>query len=444
MKYRIILFTCVAVLVAGVTDAAAQDSKALRKNTWSAYAQGGVSWATGLDYKNINNTRGTSIAPEFGLGVNYNLRPWVRFGLNWEISKYRREQRFGEFQPLAPSFGNPDDGFSKLTNSYGGMAYNEMWTRYHNLDLTAEFNIMELWPKRKCQWFNLYAGVGAGAMFAKGNTYTVGMGHEYWTDPDNYDQNGNAVGDNWSSTAWVKANNRHHYFNAFYIPALISAEFDVSPRVTLGLKGEYKAVISNKSMAPNGIETLAVVFRYNFVGRKHGVRSNKSKYNEAMASYVALQKDHEALEAQRTADEKKKREAERQYREAIDKLNAENEALKRSLKECEDNNRTPEVITVQFDGGMSKISDKDMQKLADLAKAMKADENVMISLTGEASADGGHRTNQRLSEKRLKKVMAVLNENGIDSDRIRSAKAIGDANRVFNSSGRRVEIVVNK
>lgn len=445
MKYRIISFLCAVTFVAGVTDAAAQDSKALRTNTWSAYAQGGVSWATGLDYKNINQTDGTSIAPEFGLGIDYNLRPWVRFGLNWELSKYRREQRFGEFQPLDPSFGNPDEGFSDLTSSYGGIAYNRMWTRYHNLDLTAEFNIMEFWPKRKCSWFNLYAGVGAGVMFAKGNTYTVGMGTEHWTDPDNYDPDGNAVGDNWSSTAWVRANNRHHSFNAFYIPLLLSAEFDVSPRVTLGLKGGYKAVISNKSMAPKGIETMAVVFRYNILGRRHGIRSNKSRYNEAMASYGALKQDYDALQAQRTADAAKARDAEQRYRDALDSLNAENDALRRSLQDCRNSRpAAPEVVTVQFDSGMSKLSGQDMQRLAAFAGELKSDEKVTISLTGEASADGETRANQRLSEKRLKNVMSVLNDNGIDSRRIRSAKAIGDANRVFNASSRRVEIVVHR
>lgn len=438
MNYRIILFACVAAFGAGITDAFAQDSKALRTNTWSAYAQAGTSWATGLDYKNINQTKGTSIAPEFGLGINYNLRPWVRFGLNWEISKYRREQRFAEFQPLPPSFGNPDEGFSDLTSSYGGLAYRKIWTRYNNLDVTAEFNIMEFWPERKCPWFNLYAGLGAGVMFAKGNTYTLGMGTEHWTDPGNYDQNDNAVGDNWSSTAWVRANNNHHSFNAFYVPALLSAEFDVSPRVTLGVKGEYKAVVSNNDFAPKGIETMAVVFRYNILGRKHGVSSNKRKYEDAMASYSTLKKDYEALQADCAENAEK-------ARKSIDRLNAENNALKRSLQDCQnDKSAENEKVIVLFGYGMSKVSDKDVQQLAELARNMESHENVTISLVGEASADGGRAENQRLSEKRLKNVMDILNEHGVEGKRIRSSKAIGDTNRVFNASNRRVEIVVHK
>lgn len=446
MKYRTILFICVVSLVTGITSVTAQENKTLRTNTWSAYAQGGMSWATGLEYKNINNATGMSVSPEAGLGVNYNLRPWVRFGLNWEISKFKREQRFNEFQPVAPSFGNPAEGFTKLESNYGGIAYGKMWTRYNNLDLTAEFNIMEIWPNRKLSKFNLYAGLGAGVMFAKGNTYTIGMGSEYWTDPDNYDPIGNsAVKDNWSSTAWVKANNAHHNFCAFYIPVVLSAEYDLTPRFTLGLKGGYKAVISGHHMAANGIETLAVVVRYNFLGAKHGVRSNKRKYEDAMAAYNALKNDYDALYAQNEANEAEARKAAQDCRKAIDKLNNENEALRQTLNDCQEKCAAePEVVIIQFGWGMSRISKDDLQRLESLAQNIKADEKIMINLTGEASADGSKRANQRLSEKRLKNVMDALNNMGIDSNRIRSAKAIGDKNRVFNAANRRVEIVIYK
>ncbi len=445
MKHFIISCACVAAFVASTANVAAQDNKALRTNTWSMYAQGGVSWATGLDYKNINNATGTSVAPLAGLGVNYNLRPWVRFGLSWEISKYRREQRFDEFQPVAPSFGNPEEGFSKLENSYGGLAYGKMRTGYNNLDLTAEFNIMEIWPNRKCSRFNLYAGVGAGAMFAKGSVYMIGMGNEYWVDPDNYDTNGTVVKDNWSSIAWVKAHNGHHDFCAFYIPVTLSAEYDITPRFTLGVKGGYKAVISCKDMAPEGIETLALVVRYNFVGAKQGFRSNKRKYEDALAAYNALKNDYDALLAQNEAAADKARQAEEECSKAINKLNNENDALRQALQDCRENCvAEPEIVTIQFDCGVSKIAKDDLQRLESFAQNIQDDENVTISLTGEASADGGKQANQRLSEKRLKNVMSVLNKNGIGSDRIRSAKAIGDTNRVFNPSSRRVEIIVHK
>ena len=154
------------VFAAVAAKAQVQDYKALRTNTWSVYGQGGVSWATGVDYKNVSPPKGTSLSPEVGFGVNYNIRPWVRLGLNYEFSKYAREQRLSDFRSVAPIFSMGNQGITELVKNYGGIAYGKQWTMYHNIDLTAEFNIMQLWKDRKNTWFNLYAGTGIGMMFA--------------------------------------------------------------------------------------------------------------------------------------------------------------------------------------------------------------------------------------------------------------------------------------
>lgn len=246
-----------------VTDAGAQDYKDLRTNTWSIYGQGGISLATGLDMASKNPPVATDIAPAVGGGISYNLRPWIRFGANYEFSKYKREQRFSEFQVLPASL-NPGDGITELVTNEGGVAYRRMWTMYHNADLTVEFNLMDfIEQNRESGRFSLHVGTGIGMMMAYGNTYTISMGYERWEDPKNV-QGGVELSNNWASRAWVNANNMHHDFTSPYIPALLSLEYDIIPQVTLGLKGSYNFLLSpDDDMAPEAVGAAALTVRYN-------------------------------------------------------------------------------------------------------------------------------------------------------------------------------------
>lgn len=433
MKKLIIICTCLAVAAMSVAEADAQDYKSLRTKTWSIYGQGGVSWATGLDFKNVDPTRAITIAPEFGAGVNYNLRPWIRLGLNYEFSKYNREQRFSEFQEL-PSLLVPSQGITDLVQKDGGTIYRDMWTMYHNADLTFEFNLAELKRNRRSGRFNLYAGVGVGYMFANGNLYDLGMGFERWEDPSNY-QNDLQVKDNWQSLAWVNATNTRHDFKSLYIPASLSAEYDVSPRLTLGVKGQYRHLIScDAALAPKGVVAAAFVVRYNFVGKKY--RTHKQKYNDLTGQYAALQSQYDASvnDAGRS-------------KAAMDRLNAENDALRRQLANAPEPvapapvKAAPESINILFPVNTSIITAEGRARLEAVAQELKADRNATINLIGEASADGETDANQKLSEERLATVIAILKELGIGSERIKSGKAIGDSEKV---SQRRVEITISK
>lgn len=414
------------------------DYKALRTNTWSIYLQGGASWATGLKFKSVNPAAGTSVAPEVGLGVNYNLRPWIRLGLNYEFSKYRREQRLDNFEAVKPLFDGSSSGMTENTVNNGGTAYRKLWNMYHNIDLTADFNIMQLWPNRQCTRFNLYAGTGAGMMFAKGNTYAISMGYEQWEDPNNAAGNS----DNWTSHTWLKAENSRHSYNSFYVPLALSAEYDVMPQLTLGVKGQYKALFTSDDFAPSGLEAAAIVVRYNFVGTKQGIRSSRALYNEALENCNKLRA--EAAQA---------REAEAKSRNTLIALNADNGALQQQLKECSTaladcENRKAAVavsgLTVQFDNNSSTVSAADARRLELFADELKANEQVTVSLTGEASAEGDSAQNQVLSEKRLASVKEILRKNGIGDDRIHSSQAIGDTHKVYGPAHRRVEITVNR
>lgn len=433
---------CLTTFMANTMNVNAQDNKpdykALRTNTWSIYLQGGASWATGLKFKSVKPAAGTSVAPEVGLGVNYNLRPWIRLGLNYEFSKYRREQRLDNFENMPPSFSGTGSGMTENTVNNGGTAYRKLWNMYHNVGLTADFNIMQLWPNRQCTRFNLYAGTGAGMMFAKGNTYAISMGYDQWEDPDN--ATGNT--DNWAAHSWLKAENSRHNYSSFYIPVALSAEYDVMPQLTLGVKGQYKALFTSDDFAPSGLEAAAIVVRYNFVGTKQGIRSSKLLYREALEKCNDLR-----------AEASQARQAENDSRNTIIALHADKQSLEQKLKEstaaladCESRKAVMPIspLTIRFDNNSSTVSPADVKRLEAFAGELKANEAATISLTGEASAEGEAAKNQVLSEKRLANVMDILHKNGIGNNRIQSSKAIGDINKVPGASNRKVEITIHQ
>lgn len=441
MKKKIIILCAglAAVMVNPIT-ADAQDYRDLRKNTWSVYGQVGASWATGVDFKNINPSAGTSTAVGIGAGVNYNIRPWIRLGLNYEFSKFKREQRLGDLISMGPIQDMSDK--YELREINGGMAYANLWTHYHNVDLTAEFNIMELWKNRKAQRFNLYAGTGIGGMIAKGNSYIIGMGYEEWVDPYNY-KNGLQVGDNWTSVSWVRANNSRHSFKSLYVPFSLSAEYDVTPQLTLGVKGQYKVVFSSNDFAPKGVVAAAFVVRWNFGAAKRGIQSYRKKYESALAEYNTSNQLYKDLATKYDAERANRRAAEENYKKSLEALNNENATLKKELGDCV-NSRSAEEFVIIFDQNVAEVSQYNKARLADLAGQLKSGETVTISLIGEASAEGKDMANQELSEKRLASVMSVLNEYGINSDRIKSTKAVGATNNIYDASARRVIIRVNR
>lgn len=442
-KVLLITYTClVTLLSAQAQDTPPRDEKALRTHTWSLYLQGGASWASGLKFRSIEPAAGTSIAPELGLGINYNLRPWVRFGLNYEFSKYKREQRLSSFEAVKPGYDGSGTGITENTDNSGGVAYRKLWNMYHNIDLSGELNIMELWPHRRWSWFNLYAGTGVGVMFARGNTYTLSMGNEQWEDPENNTENR----DNWTSYTWLTAENSRHFYNSFYVPFTLSAEVDIKPQLTLGLKGQYKALFSSDDFAPNGLEALAVVVRYNLVGAKQGIISNKQRCQDI------LEKCNE-LHAEATRVRESEANNLNTLRKALETVDAENQELKQQLEactaavaECEESKVAPPIegLTILFPNDVSRLSADDRERLKAFAGELLTQEKATIHIVAEASAEGRTGRNKALSRRRLNNVLAILAKNGIGADRIRTAEAIGDTHQILGQDGRKVEITVSQ
>lgn len=463
---RLLTLTLTAILFVPLIDIGAQErgSGTYRTCTWSLYGEAGATMSHGIGISNVNAAPWTSVSPEIGAGVSFNIRPWIRLGLNYDFSKYAREFRFNKLQPLDTPAGDgtidtdgihtgdlsgdfsgeiiPDidgtpAGDRHLLEKTGGLAYTKMWTHYHATDLTLEFNVMEIWKNRTDKRFNLYAGAGFGWLFAKGNTYNIAMGNERWKEK--YKE---------TTDIWLKAENTRHNYNTGYVPMLVSAEFDVTPIVTLGLQGNYKRLLKCDN-APKGIGTVSMVVRLNLLGGKSGYKSKASRLRESENALAAMRDMNEVLkdECEDSMSDLKDELAESQHE--IEKLKSQLEGLKKENEELKTQvEEKPEVsrdtignICVMFDFDSSKLRQQAKTELDDFATRIKSTEGYELVVIGEASAIGDSGYNQRLSERRIDSVINYLGKKGIDCSSA-YRQALGDSRNDKSESAQRATILV--
>lgn len=455
---RLLILTVIALLFVPLFDIGAQErgSGTYRTCTWSLYGEAGATMSHGIGISNVNAAPWTSVSPEIGAGVSFNIRPWIRLGLNYDFSKYARELRFDKLQTLGDSAGDgtididgnlsgdilPDidgsvTGDRLLLEKTGGLAYTKMWTQYHAADLTLEFNVMEIWKNRTDKRFNLYAGAGFGWLFARGNTYNIAMGNERWKEK--YKE---------TTDIWLKAENTRHNYNTGYVPMLVSAEFDVSPIVTLGLQGNYKRLLKCDN-APKGIGTVSMVVRLNLLGGKSGYVSKSHILRESQNALAAMTDMNEAVKedcedsVHSLKDDLADSENEvARLKSELEDLKKENEALKSQAEEKPKMSRdTLGNICVMFDFDSSKLRKQTKTELDDFAKRIKSTEGYELFVTGEASASGDSRYNLKLSELRIDSVIRHLSKKGIDCSRA-YRQPLGDIGKDSSKSAQRVTILI--
>ena len=455
---RLLTLTLTAILFVPLIDIGAQErgSGTYRTCTWSLYGEAGATMSHGIGISNVNAAPWTSVSPEIGAGVSFNIRPWIRLGLNYDFSKYARELRFDKLQPLGdfagdgtididgnlsgdivPGIDGSVTGDRLLLEKTGGLAYTKMWTQYHAADLTLEFNVMEIWKNRTDKRFNLYAGAGFGWLFARGNTYNIAMGNERWKEK--YKE---------TTDIWLKAENTRHNYNTGYVPMLVSAEFDVSPIVTLGLQGNYKRLLECDN-APKGIGTVSMVVRLNLLGGKSGYKSKSGKFRESENALAAMRDMNEAVKedcedsVHSLKDDLADSENEvARLKSELEDLKKENEALKSQAEEKPKMSRdTLGNICVMFDFDSSKLRKQAKTELDDFAKRIKSTEGYELFVTGEASASGDSRYNLKLSELRIDSVIRHLSKNGIDCSRA-YRQPLGDTGKDSSKSAQRVTILI--
>ena len=429
-----LIVTVIALLFVPIIGIGAQErgSGTYRTCTWSLYGEAGATMSHGIGISNVNAAPWTSVSPEIGAGVSFNIRPWIRLGLNYDFSKYARELRFDKLQPLDTPAGD-----RLLIEKTGGLAYTKMWTQYHAADLTLEFNVMEIWKNRTDKRFNLYAGAGFGWLLARGNTYSIAMGNERWKEK--YKE---------TTNIWLKAENTRHNYNTGYVPMLVSAEFDVSPIVTLGLQGNYKRLLKCDN-APKGIGTVSMVVRLNLLGGKSGYKSKSHMLRESQNALAAMRDMNEAViedcedSVHSLKDDLADSENEvARLKSELEDLKKENEALKSQAEEKPKMSRdTLGNICVMFDFDSSKLRKQAKTELDDFAKRIKSTEGYELFVTGEASAGGDSRYNLKLSELRIDSVISHLSKKGIDCSRA-YRQPLGDIGKDSSKSAQRVTILI--
>lgn len=404
----------------GKADLLRNTNKELRTNTWSIYAQGGLSWANGVWYENIDAKKSYKQSPAVGGGIDFTIRPWIRVGADYIWSRYRREQRFDKL-----------DTDASPAKTYGNYVINT-----HNVKLGVQFNFMEFWPNRKPQWLNIWMGTGLGGTFARGNEYGIWVGNTV-------SENGNTkpfFGDiNISNDATVTITgkvatvNRREKFDKLFIPATLHIEADVSRQFTLGLKGEMDWLLNRQEVAPKHLIYAMATVRYNFV------QSRSRKLRNYYDGELAALNDRTNNLRQEADAEKARADRESALRQKAEQQNAD---LQRQLDDCQKSKKTVVATQehfVQFAHNSSYMSREEMDRLRSFARSVKGKK---LTVVAEASTPGTSDYNQLLSERRMKRVVDVLVKEGFAPQDIQPQVAIGSKEGKKAAEGRRVTIKV--
>lgn len=422
MKVTRILMVVAAALSATVTLHAQTYNDSVRTKTWSVYVQGGLSGYHGARGTSFEDTR-MPLSPDFALGVKYNVKPWVRLGLNAGYTMVKSMNKGASTEKtIVPNYKVGD--YTTNLEVTRVLIQNRNDIHLAGADLNVDFNILGMWPNRKAQKWNMYLGVGVGYMHGwTRNATSTAVSEEAVAQGDGYF---NVYNHN-----YVESAHSAGHLNLLYIPASLSLEYDLSPFWTIGAIGQYKYLPLDKEFTPQGIYSAGLLLRYNFAK----VKTNKRLYHETMADLRQSQAENADLQTQLAAVEADKSEAERLLAEQ-QRLNDE---LARDLDDCRRVKTGDHVV--YFLLADHKLSKQEQLRLDEYVEKLKNTGGYSLTLIGEASADGETKANQKLSERRLERVAKYIRSKGIADPYIKIEKAIGDSEQGFDPKYRRVRII---
>lgn len=420
IKLKCILGVTVAFL-ATVTLQAQTYNDSVRTGTWSVYIQGGVSNYHGVRSELFDKSKRT-ISPDINWGVKYNIKPWVRVGVN---AGYTMLKSTGKSILSSTTIDNNflvGDHRTTLEKESDRLQ-NSNSAHLLGLDANVDFNILQIWPERKAQWINLYAGMGIGYMHGwNRNSQTWSFNEKAVAEGDGYY--------NVYSHSYIASSHDKTQFNTLYVPLSLSLEFDVMRQLTLGVMGQYKYLPMKKEFSPKGVYSAGIVIRYNFV-------KSKSKLQHQQIADLYSQ-----LDASRSDCNNEKIALQRKAKEDESRLRAQAEDFRRQLEEKSNIAVAREIRSVvYFENNSWKLSTESTKRLEQLVEQLKANSEMKILLIGSANKVGRSRRNQKLSDKRLASVKQFLLNHGISNARFSSAVSLGDRGMTINSDCRRVIIV---
>lgn len=422
IKLRYILGVTIVFLTT-VTLQAQTYNDSVRTRTWSVYLQGGISHYHGVRSDLFDNAKRT-VSPDLGLGVKYNLKPWVRLGVNAGYTMLKAMNK--DFLSSTTTENNYliDKQPASLT-VFSDRLQNQNNMHLLGIDANADFNILQFWPRRKAQWLNLYAGAGVGYM------HGWNRNSQTWS----YHEKAVAEGDGYSNVythSYMESSGNKKQLNALYLPLSLSLEFDVMRQLTLGVIGQYKYVPTKADFSPKGIYSAGIVVRYNFV-------KSKSKLQRKQITDLYRQLDNSQADC---ASEKAA--LQRQSENEVERLKKEKDELKRQMEEMRNTpaNQKEASTVIYFDNNSSELSEESRKKLNLLVPGLKADTEKKIMLISSANTVGYKKRNKKLSDNRLDTVKQYLISQGIDTTQFRTEVSLGDSGMTSSSDCRRVIVVV--
>jgi outer membrane protein OmpA-like peptidoglycan-associated protein len=209
-------------------------------------------------------------------------------------------------------------------------------------------------------------------------------------------------------------------------------EFDVTRRLTIGVKGEMDFVMKREDIAPKNLLFGMATVRYNIV---------PSRAQKMQAYYDASIDDlnNRVNELQKQADAAHAR-AEKAETD-LQRLAQENAGLQRQLRDCEQSKVVVEkpTYTVQFDHNSSYFNKEQGEALKAFARQHQGKK---LSLLAESSSPGSEEYNQALSERRLMRVIQALQAEGFTAEQLKPCVAIGAQRGIDSAEARRVTITV--
>lgn len=428
---KIKCLTMVAAVMATATTLQAQTyNDTVRTHTWSVYVQGG-----GNLYHDMRGTEGSetrkTVSPFVGVGLKYNIKPWVRLGLNFEYDMLKSTGKnvlsttitTDNYEIKDPTSGKTypttlETKVDKIQDRYV--------MHYGMADLDVGFNIMEFLHNRKAQKLNIWMSIGVG--------YLHGWSRN--TSSISYSELAVAKGDSYYnvySHNYMKSYDVCKQVNALYIPVSLSFEYDITPRWTMGAIGQYKYLPLDKELTPKGIASAGLVIRYNFVGKR--MPTNKALYYRALSEQAEMKNAYE----QQLQDKQRENEG---LKSKLRKSQKDNDDLKALVADCQKSKAKVYNHDVYFAVNKTNITGQEKIRLDDFVNTLKEQGNYRLTIIGEASSDGPSSKNFKLSEGRLNNVVKYLKKQGIEDFSIKLEKAVGDSNGCPDEKCRRVQITV--
>ena len=397
------------------------DYSQLRTNTWSVYGLGGAATATGDKlFENVNHSPDTFLSPMGGAGVTWNIRPWVRLNLGYEISKYRREQRLAAPQA-------------------DGLSYRGLEALYNALEFNGELNLAQIFREKGTGGpFNVYLGSGIGALISLGVDYAVNMGQEEKVDPS-------PANDNYSFTAWLKSHNDRVQFSSPYVPVNLSIEYDIVPKVTVGLRGGLKWLFGDDDpYKPQFIESAGILLRYNILCRAAGFVSNRQRISqleselaEAEAMKVVLKRAQDDLAA-KTSEADALKESVESLQRKLEECGADKATIQRLMEEIRDLRAVQ--YTVYFANNSAVLSEDGRKTIEAAAQRLLSDPEAVSVITASCNTPGSEEYNKLLSDRRAEAVQRALIQSGIPADRISDIISLGEEGMTADALCRRAII----